>query len=229
METQLTLKEKFLLLNYDPEKGRLVATGQFFAYELSGTCLLELAELERINIKDKRVVVLSSKHTGDKALDLILDLLARKEKPKRVSTWINKFSNYVVHRKVKRILLEGLIGKRILRKEEARALFIFKYDKYPARSTVARKALIKSLQELVLRNREADKDIYLIVALIGAIRGVNKFFTGKDRKIARKRIKEIMNDSEISKVVSETVTAVQGAIIASIAASTVATTTDGGS
>jgi len=223
MDKKLTLKEKFLLLNYHPEKGRLLANSSFFSYGLSGTCLLELAGLEKININNKKVTLLNSKKTGDNALDLILDLLGKSERPKKISTWISKLSNYGIHKKIKRIILDDLLKKRILRREDARALFIFKYNKYPARDTVTRKGLIQSIQDLVLRNKEADHDTILLVALLGATRGVNRFFTGKERKIARQRVKEIMKNTEVAKVVNETITAIQGAIIASIAATAVVT------
>ncbi|MEE4257671.1 MAG: GPP34 family phosphoprotein, partial [Bacteroidales bacterium] len=71
---ELTLKEKFLILAYDPVKGKNLATN-FISYGLAGAILMELAELNRIKIEKKRVKLTGHQRTGDHVLDNALSLI----------------------------------------------------------------------------------------------------------------------------------------------------------
>lgn len=222
MDKGLTLKEKFLLLCYQPKSGRpFAATYYYFGF--IGSVLLELAEMEKIKTEDKMLKLINSKSTNDNALDLALGYLAKPEKDKKISYWIRKFSDFGIKRKLRLLIMNSLVRKRILKEEEGRALFIFKYKKFPARETRTRNDLIKKIQNMVLRDREGDKDLILLVTLIGATRMTGRFFDKKDRRLARKKIKQLMKENKVATIVNETVAAVQAAILATIVASTVVT------
>jgi|GEM_PF-6115489 len=222
MEKELSLKEKFILLCYQPENGKPYSA-TFYHFGFIGTTLLELAEHGKIKTEGKLLKLTDRTKTNDKALDFVLDYLVKAGKDKKISYWIRKLSEFTIKRKLRAFILDSLVHKRILKEEEVRALLIFKYKKYPARETRTRNELIKEIQNLVLRNREGDQDLDLLVALIGATRMTNRFFEKKDRKEARKRIKELMKENKVASIVNETVAAVQAAILATIIASSVAT------
>ncbi len=222
MEKELSLKEKFVLLCYQPESGNpYPATHYHFGF--IGATLMELAESGKIKTEDKMLKLIDSKSTGDKALDFVLEYLVKAGRNKKIAYWIRKFSEFTIKRKLRVLILDMLIHKRILHQAQGRALLIFKYKKYPARESRTRDDLIKKIQNLVLRRRDDDKDTILLVALIGACRMTNKFFEKKDRKLANKQIKELMKENKVAKIVDETVAAVQAAILATIVTSTVVT------
>ena len=222
MEKELTLKEKFLLLCYQPKSGRpFQAT--YYHFGFIGSALLELAELGKIKTEDKLLKLIDSKSTNDKALDFALGYLAKSGKDKKISYWIRKFSDFGIKKKIRLYIMNSLVHKRILKEEEGRALFVFKYKKFPARETRTRDDLIRKIQNMVLRGRDGDKDLILLVTMIGATRMTGRFFDKKDRKQARKKIKQLIKENKVAAIVNETVAAVQAAIMTTIIASTVVT------
>lgn len=217
MENLLSLKEKFVLLCLHPEKGKIYWDAQYYNYGVTGAILLELAGLQKVKIADKRLIINDVKKTGDPVLDFVLDQLGQSQKDKKVATWMQRFSSFRMVRRLKGMILDGLVDKRILGKEEATFLFFFKYFRYPARETKIRAALLKNVEDFVLRNRETETDIKLLASLVGSAQITSRVFEKADRKAARKRLKEINKENEVSQIVGETVSAVQAAIAASVA------------
>jgi len=222
MENTFSLKEKFILLCYHPEKGKPFWNAQYYIYGLTGAIFLELAGMQKIKIANKRLEITDSKETGDPVLDLVLNILAQAKSKKRVQTWIHKFASFRMGRKIKRMILDKLVEKRVLGKEEAKFLLIFKYFKYPARDTRTRNELINNVRDFVLRNRSNEPDALLLASLVGSAQITSRVFEKADRRNARKRLKELNKGNEISQIVGETVSAVQAAIVASVATSAAA-------
>jgi hypothetical protein len=220
-EKTLTLKEKYLLLAYHPEKGRPLS--QYLSFGLAGAILLELADMERITLKGTRILLNDATSSSDPVLDLVVKEIARARSTKKIPAWINRFVRFRFRRLLKTMVLEELIAKRVMKKEEARFLFIFKYFKYFPYETRKRSELIKNIRDKVLRNQDVEKDILFLIALVGATFMERRFFERSERKIARKRIKEISSENGMATIANETMKAVKSAIVASIVAATVAT------
>lgn len=220
-EKTLTLKEKYLLLAYHPEKGRPLS--QYLSYGLAGAILTELADMERITLKRTRIMLNDATTCPDSVLDLVIKEIAKSKTTKKIPVWINHFVRFRFRRLLKTMVLEEMIAKRVMKKEEARFLFIFKYFKYFPYETRNRSELIKSIREKVLRNQDVEKDVLFLIALVGATYMVRWFFERSERKLARKRIKEISSENDLATITNETIKAVKGAIVASIVAATVAT------
>jgi len=218
----LTLKEKFVLLILHPDKGHNMAIS-FSGYGIAGAMLLELAGMEKLKIEDKRVKLLDSKKTDDEQLDYLIEILRRSDKSYKVKSIISKIQGK--SSKIRKPLIEGLVKKRYLKEVEKRFL-IFKYKRYPSSNIRYRNELVEHIRKMVLRNIKSDDDIPLLAGLAGACRLSDKFFrTREERKIARKRIKEIVKENDIDQAIDETVKAVQAAIMVSIATTAVVTST----
>jgi hypothetical protein len=227
-EMSLTLKEKYMLLVYHPETGRPLS--QYLSFGLAGAVLLELADMGRITLKGSRIMLNDATSCSDPLLDLVIKEIARARSTKKVPTWINRFVRFRFRRLLKSMVLEEMIAKRVMKKEEARMLFFFRYYRYLPYETRKRNELIKDVRDKVLRKSDAEKDTSFLAALIGATFMVRRFFESSERKLARQRIKEITAENHLTRITSETVKAINGAILASIIASTTAAAaTSGGS
>lgn len=210
----LTLKEKFLILALHPEKGsNMIPT--YIGYGIAGAMLLELAELQKIKIENKRVKLIDHKTTGDDQLDYLIEILNRPGNPLKVKSVISKIQGK--SSRIKKPLLTALVKKRYLREEQKRFLFI-RYKRYPLANRSFRKDLVEHIRRLVLRNMKFDDDIPLLAGLAGATRLSVKFFRSREeKKIAKKRIQEIIKESQIDQAIDETVKAVQAAVMVSVA------------
>ena len=217
---ELTLKEKFVILAMDPEKGtNLIPT--FIGHGIAGAVLLELAGLQKIKIEDNRIKLMDSKSTGDKQLDYMIEVLNKASKPQKVKNIVAKVQGKTS--KLKKPIIEGLNKKRYLKTLDKRFLFI-RYKRYPSANLSYRKDLVEYIRRLVLRNIKYDDDIALLTGLTGATRLSAKFFYNKEeRKTAKKRIQEIVKESQIDQAIDETVKAVQAAVMTSIITTAVIT------
>lgn len=215
----LTLKEKFVILAMHPEKGtNLIPT--FIGHGIAGAVLLELAALNKIKIEDNRISLLDTKSTGDAQLDYMIDVLNTSSKPK-VKNIIAKLQGKTS--KLKKPIIAGLNRKRYLKTVEKRFLFI-PYKRYPSANLSYRKDLVEHIRRLVLRNIKQDDDIALLAGLAGATNLSAKFFTtSEEKKRAKKRIQEIVKESQVDQAINETVKAVQAAVLISIVTTTAVT------
>lgn len=210
----LTLKEKFILLALHPEKGtNLIPT--FIGHGIAGAMLLELAGLNKISIDDDRIRLVDHKGTDDDQLDYMVGIISNSGRALKVKSIIQKVQGK--SSKIKKPLIAGLVKKRFLHEKQKNFLFI-KYKVYPSANRKYRDEMIAHIRRLVLRDTIHDEDIALLTGLIGATQLQNKFFKGREeRKIAKKRIREIVKQNKIDKAIDETVKAVQAAVAISIA------------
>lgn len=226
MENTLSLKEKFILIGFHPEKGKPYWDAQYYIYGVTGAILLELASLNKIKVTDKRLIITDAKKTGDPALDFVLEILAGAGKQKKVQSWIQSFSSFRVARKIRNLVLQQLVSKRIMGEEDGRFLF-FTFKKYPLRDTRTRLTMIKNIQDYVLKGYENDRDAALLSSLVGSTQLTSHVFEKADRSIARKKLKQISKENEFSQIVGATVSAVQAAIVSSIAVTTAVSASSG--
>jgi hypothetical protein len=220
-ERQLTLKEKYVLLAYHPETGRPLT--QYLPFGLAGAVLLELADMERITLKGTRIMLNDATSCSDPVLDVVVKEIAKARSTKKVPAWINRFVRFRFRRLLKTMVLEEMIAKRVMKKEEARMLFFFRYYRYLPYETRKRNDLIKNIRDKVLRNQDVEKDVLFLIALVGATFMERRVFERSERKLARKKIKEISSENGTATIANETMKAVKSAIVASIVAATVAT------
>jgi len=218
---ELSLKENFLLINYDPVKGSSRA-GSFLGYGIAGAILMELAEMKKIRIEDKRIILSDRHHCNDPILDAAIDIISKSNKPMRIRTLLGK----IQHRpKVfKKPLVESLVKKRYLKEVRKKFLFI-PYRMYPSGNISYSRNLKESIRRLVLKNEGDSKAIAMLCGLAGACKFSHKFFkAGEERKKAKVRIKKIVEESQIDKTIDQTIREIQAAILISVSAAAVATT-----
>ncbi|MCK4568700.1 MAG: GPP34 family phosphoprotein [Bacteroidales bacterium] len=221
---ELSLKEKFVILAYDPTKGNNLASN-YIGYGIAGAMLLELAGMKKISIDNKKIKLLDSHKTGDDLLDHAIEIIRNSSKPFKVKALIGKIQNKPA--KYKKPIINGLVKKRYLRKVHKKFL-IFPYKRYPSANPGYRNNLVEYVRRLVLRKTESDSDIPFLVGLAGACRFSGKFFrTKEERKTAKTRIKEIVKESEVDQAIDETIKAVQAAVMAAVITSAALTSSSG--
>ena len=209
----LTLKEKFVILAYDPIKGHNLASN-YLGFGIGGAILLELAGHKKISIERNRIKLLDGHKTGDELLDRVITMISASSRPLRVKALITKIQ--ARPGKFKKPIVSGLLDKRYLRVEHKRWL-IFPYKRYPSANPGFRKEMVDYIRRLVLRNDSSDQDISLLTGLAGACRFAPKFFrTKEERKTANRRIKEIIKESQVDKAIDETIKAIQAAVLISV-------------
>ena len=219
---ELSIPEKFLLLAQHPTKGKFIISGLQLQYGIAGSVLLEMSVDKQIEIRNK-VLVLNS--TKGKSNPVIVDLelqIRDAAKPRKIRYWINKLARR--YTKLKNYYLEELQRKRIIRIERKKFLGLIPYKKTYLVDSRLQRDLIRELKKAVLSRQEISNEQVVLLGLIEACK-MQKIFTTDPQELKRikKALKEIIKDSPIAGSIDETIKQVQAAIFVTMIATTAAT------
>ncbi|MBB5175052.1 hypothetical protein HNQ41_003278 [Texcoconibacillus texcoconensis] len=136
---------------------------------------------------------------------------------------MKKLGTHISWNKKQHSYVNDLIEKGILKQEESRYLFFFTKDVYPSANTGKENAIREKVKTAVLSEEfEMDERTFCLIGLLNACNIDKQIFTKEEYKIAKKKISDIMKNNPHGKAVSETIQAMQTAIIASIGAAAAA-------
>lgn len=216
----MSLPEEFLLLAYD-EDGTPLTDGTRLDNGLGGAILLELALARRLDIEDKRVVVLDPAPIGDALCDEALARIGQ-ERPRKPGHWVTKLSKQARPR-----ILEKLVAEGVLTVEKDKVLWVFPRTKYPSANgepPAAEADARERIRAAVLGTGEVEPRTAALCALVAATELDKKILTGLDRKRVTARLKEIGEGAWAAEAVRRTIEEIQAAVMVAIIASTTAAT-----
>jgi hypothetical protein len=213
----MSLAEEFLLLAY-ADDGTPLTDGMHLDNGLGGALLLELAMASRIDVVDKRVIVLSAAPTGEPLVDQALERIGTAEKSRKPGYWVSKFAKDTRPR-----VLEKLVADGVLTMEKDRVLGVFPRTRYPAAQgtvpaveTDAR----ERMRTAVLGDGAVEPRTAALCALVAATDLDRKVFADLDRKRVKARLQEISQGEWAAKAVQATIEEIQAAILIAIVAAT---------
>lgn len=217
----MNLAEEFTLLAYD-EDGTPLTDGTHLDNGLGGALLLELALAERVDVVDRRVVVLDPTPTGDRLVDEALARIAAEEKPRKAGHWVTKFAKQTRPR-----VLDQLVADAVLTVEKDRVLGVFPRTRFPAPGGVVPPGEAEARERMraaVLGTGAVHPRTAALCALVAATDLDRKVFAGLDRKRVLARLKEIGEGAWAAAAVRKSIEEIQAAVLVAIAASTTAAT-----
>ena len=211
---QLHLFERFILIALDQKKGRFLIDSLSLNYGIAGAILLELSELNKITLQNKKLIVKGLELTNNIILDTCIKLINNSKKNRGAKFWINKIGNKSSG--FKKIILKDLVNRNILRIEKESIMFgLVKLFRYPALDTKLTNDIKLKLREMVFDNEKPDTEGLLLLSLMSSCKLIRILFINrKEYKTAKKRIKVLIKDIEISKTVSQTLKEIQSAVVA---------------
>jgi Golgi phosphoprotein 3 GPP34 len=218
----MSLAEEFTLLAYD-DAGTPLTDGTRLDNGLGGALLLELALAGRVDVVDKKVVVLDPSPTGDPLADEALGRIAGEEKGRRPGHWVSKFAKDTRPR-----VLDRLVRNGVLTVQKDKVLGVFPRTKYPAAGgtePAAEATARERMRAAVLSSGPVEPRTAALCALVAATELDRKVFADLDRKRVKARLKEIGEGAWAADAVKKTIEEIQAAVMVAVVASTTATTT----
>ena len=214
----LSLPEELLLLAIHDEKGTVVTSASIaLNYGLLGAILMELALEGYIETRDKKITIKKRNYRGNDIYNEVFKHIKGAPKGKDAKYWINRLNMKI--KKLRERMLDQLVDKKILRKDEKTVLWIFPSKKYPTKNAEPELEIRTRIRKVVLHGNKPDERTAILITLINSCSLVNEIFSREERKEAKKKIKEIMKSDVITKAVTDSVAAVQTAIITGVATS----------
>jgi hypothetical protein len=188
----LNLYEELYLLAIHEEKGTILAAAEAnLPYAITGALLAELALMGKIQINDRhRLEVKDPGALEDEFLNHTLQELASAEQPHKIGYWIDRLSDEP--KKFFKHLADKLVQDGIVTREDKRLLWIVPPPGAPEPCGSAKFWLKTRLRKLALANQEADLHDLTLLNLAHACSWMDLIFTKDERKLASRRIYELL-------------------------------------
>jgi hypothetical protein len=217
----MSLAEEFLLLAYD-EDGTPLTDGTHLDNGLGGALLLELALAGRVDVVDRRVVVLDPGTTGDPLADEALARIGAEPRARKPGHWVTKLSKRARPR-----ILEKLVGDGVLTVEKDRVLLVFPRTKYPSANgepPAVEAEARQRMRDAIGGSGPVEPRTAALCALVAATELDRKVLRDLDRKRVKARLKEIGEGAWAAEAVRKSIEEIQAAVMIAIVASTTAAT-----
>lgn len=222
----LNLTESFLLLALDSNKGKFLIDSIALNYGLAGAALMKLTILKKIQIRDKRVVVIDQTLTGTKYFDEVLERIRSSRKHRTVKFWVNRIGNRL--KKLKYKVIGKLIMQGVLREEKRKFLGLIPYKVFPATNRVPKEELRSKMVHMIRGEETIDAKHLMLLSLLESTKLTRVLFDSKaEYRKWRKSVKELVKEFEMSDLVHTTIKEVCATVVAASTSATVSASAGG--
>jgi len=214
----MLIAEEFLLLCLDEETGRKSISGEKIDPALGGALLVELALMERIGITSdeeglrarRRISITSTKPTDDEVLDAALGYLVAKE-GKKIQDVISPMSWKPMTKDLRKKLLSRLAETGVLEERRGMALGVFPTTRWPVADPAAELEVRARLRSALVDGLTPTERTVALIGLLHATGHVNKAVPYEDKKLVRRRAKELTEGDWAAKAVKAVIDSVHAA------------------
>jgi golgi phosphoprotein 3 len=208
----LTLYEELFLLAFHEDKGKLIpTTTENLPVGLAGAILAELVLNGRLQVEENhRLVVLDASPIQDEILDAVLEKIQSSERPRKVSYWVNQLNE-----KPKKLfdqMEERLEAKGILLRDESNLISMPSQNELDGHNASARYWLKRRLRGLALTDQDVELRGLALLNLVQACDFIDLIFTKDERKIARRRIYELLVGTALSNGQAQAIEEIERAV-----------------
>ena len=180
---------------------------------LARAMLEEPALVGPVQLDKKRVVYVSDPQTPmSKRVSELLKMIQESEKPKKITHWIIAVASK--GRKLEKEMLEEMISRGILRKEEKKVLWVIPYLEYSQQDASVKYQRKQQLRDIVPGGVAADPESVALLSLLKAAGLLYNIFTVDEIKAANNTVNKIVKDKAIGAAVVEISDSIASAAIA---------------
>ncbi|MEU7826066.1 GPP34 family phosphoprotein [Catellatospora sp. NPDC049133] len=209
---ELSLAEQLVLLSYEDATGRPLMPINHLDCGIEGAVLLSLANAGRIAIHHGHVQVSDHTPTGDASQDAALMEIAEDVKGHAPDWWIYHLAS--PHHRQR--LLDNLVDKGVLRREDHRVMGVFHRPRYPLADQAGKKELVERVGNVVNRIAEPDRDSVSLLALSHTMMLDRHYFPEVNHDDMRHRVMELAEGEWAAPAVGKVIYAMNMAVMAAI-------------
>jgi len=219
------IAEDLLLLLLDDESGKPSADSTKLPRVLAGALVVELAMSGSLRITgpdeqlEKDHVVVAGEPPEDALLRRVFDLVATTSRPMKPQKVIEKSQKNLAKELAARLVAQGFVTEK-----QDKVLGLFPTTTWPARDTSREKVLRDALRSALVDGTTPEPHSAALISLVSAVDLTHKVITDADKKLLKKRAKEIAEGEwageAVRKAVSDVNTAVMAAVMVPVIVST---------
>lgn len=200
---QMTMPEEIMLLLLDDRTGRPIGLPPPAGdYALASAILMELSLQGRVDTDLERLMVTSQKPTDDPVLDEALTIVATSQGMRDSRHWIVEIGRRNEH--FRAMVLDSLVRKGVLRKEEGRFLWVFPDRRYPkaAEGEAEVKEVRARLRDVLLHDTIPEPRESLMIGLARAAGLVPLILSPEEQDKAMSRVDQVADLEELGRSLS---------------------------
>lgn len=207
----LTFAEEIVLLALDEKEGVITELpNQALHAALAGAVLMELSLLNRVDADAKQMQVVDTTPTDAPVLDASLKDLQGRHPDHSVTYWLNRLAGHA--HEIRRLALEGLVRKGILREETRRFLWVFPDRRYPLLQDREITEVRARLRQALLGEDIPDARDIVLISLLNACRLIPRILSDKEMPRAQARIAQLARLDLIGQALARSIREIEFAL-----------------
>ncbi len=180
-------------------------------FGLGGALLAELALLKKIGLKDnQRLELLDATPPEDELLAEALETIGAQGKERKIGYWIDVFSQKP--EKLQKRLAKRLVQQGVVTQEDDRLQWVIPASSTPNQNASAKYLMKNRIRDLVLASAEAEPREIALLSLVKAGVLLDLIFFKDERKLADRRIHELVVGEAMKNPAIQTIQAIAAAI-----------------
>ncbi|MCF2138431.1 MAG: GPP34 family phosphoprotein [Candidatus Lokiarchaeota archaeon] len=182
----MLVAEELILMSISPENGSEIFFNAWKNVKagIAGALIMDLALLRRIFCRNGKIILLSTKSTGDHLLNEILANIQRSDSAKSIDFWVSEIHSNI--RNLQDRLIERMVNQGIIEREIHPAKFGMK-TYYPIVKKEIYRDILNRIQSLEYANEIQDFHTYTLVYILQSC-GLNKLFRSHHMNLPTVRI-----------------------------------------
>jgi hypothetical protein len=206
----LSFAEEILLLALDDQGGMNQLSPVSLDYALAGAVLTDLALLNRIDTDLHSLFVVDETPTGDILSNRVLGEIRSYAGRWPAIHWLGHFAKQGAW--IQELVLNRLIEKRILKKEDRKILWVFEVRRYPIIDNTEPKEVKTRLRELILSDDIPDPHDAVLISLINACGLFTEIFAKSELDSVQPRIDTLAKLELIGREIVRAISMIETAI-----------------
>ncbi|MDR3556992.1 MAG: GPP34 family phosphoprotein [Syntrophobacteraceae bacterium] len=206
----LSFAEEILLLSLDDQGTIRQLSAVSLDYALAGAVLTDLALLNRIDTDLESLFVVDSTPTGDTFFDSVLGEIHSDVNRWPAMHWLDHFSRQGA--RIQELVLNRLIEKQILKKENRKILWVFEVRRYPIIDNSEPRAVKTRLRELILSDDIPDPHDAVLISLANGCGLFTEIFTNSELDSVRARIENLARLDLVGREIVRAITTIEKAV-----------------
>ncbi|WP_424812703.1 GOLPH3/VPS74 family protein [Roseococcus sp. YIM B11640] len=200
---KLTMPEEIMLLLLDDKTGRPIGLpAPAGDYAVASAILMQLSLDGRIDTDPERLMVTSHKPSGDPVQDEALTLISTNVGMRDSRHWIVEIGRHADH--YRSMILDRLVAKGVLKKEEGRFLWVFPDRRYPKAAEGEAEVLeVRArLRKVLLEDDIPEPHDSLMIGLARASGIIPLIITAQEQERVGKRVDQVADLEELGRTLS---------------------------
>lgn len=220
------IAEDLLLLLLDDDSGKPLADSTKLPRVLAGALVVELAMIGSLRITglDEQIkkdhVVVAGSRPEDEFLRRVFDLVASASRPMKPQKVIEKSQKNLAKELAARLVAQGCVTEK-----KDKVLGLFPTTTWPAQDTSREKVLRDALRSALVDGTTPSPHTAALISLISAVDLTHKVIEDADKKLLKRRAKEIAEGEWAGAAVRKAVSDVNAAVMAAVMVPVIVSTT----